>query len=133
MPTWFDFIKIELDGLDLEQIHQPSGEIESDEHEVGEADEELKRLYGLWMQLARSADEAMVDMRYAPTQAERDLYSVVLHEIVAKLEIVRDIFWASVRAKFSLWDKPNVGLRGEWKIVWFNEPRISNPIREIGE
>lgn len=135
MSTWLDFIKIELDNLDLEQIHKPAGEVGSSDHEVGEADEELKRLYGLWMQLARTADEARVAMRYAQTQAELDVYAVTAFELITKAEIVRDIFWASVRSQFDLWDKSSVGVRREWKIVWSEEetPQIISILRQILE
>ncbi|MEK7083606.1 MAG: hypothetical protein AAB932_00030 [Patescibacteria group bacterium] len=42
-----------------------------------------------------------------------------------------DAFWIAVKDAHGLWDKPCIGIRAGWKIVWSEElsnPELSNPV-----
>jgi hypothetical protein len=132
MTTWLDIIKMELENLDLEGLLEPTTEVGAKDHVVGEADTDLKRLYGLAMQWDKTAIESLVAARYVNNREHQEHHVEKATELHKKSELLMEIFWASIKDSFDLWQKPSVGIRKGWKVVW-SEPEVPPIIGILGE
>ena len=119
MPTLLDMVRIELENLSPDQTFEPTNDIEPDrEHQVGVADREVRKLYSLGMQYDKAANETALAARYLNDKTRKREAIVRVIELEAKSKILLDIFWASLKDAFGLWDKPVVGIRRGWQVVW---------------
>ena len=109
---------MELGAIGPADLMAPVAEIEENEKLVGEANLELKKLFTLWRSWERTATEIALRGRYAKTEEEMREALSAASVLYKKSELIRDIFWASVREAFGLWDKDVVGIRQGWKIAW---------------
>lgn len=118
MPTLLDMVRIELENMSSNTALEPTGEIEPRDHRVGNADPEVRKLYSLGMQWDKAANETMLAARYISDKAKQRDAAVKATELHAKSEILLDIFWASLKDAFGLWDKHQIGIRRGWVVVW---------------
>jgi len=132
MPTWLDIVKMELENLDSKVLLEPTSEVQPKDHVVGEADPDLKRVYGLAMQWEKTAIEMVVAVRYVNNRANQEQTIHKADELKKKSEILMDIFWTSLKDSFDLWQRPSVGIRKGWKVVW-TEPEVPPIISILGE
>lgn len=118
MPTLLDIFRMELENESSDHMLEPTREIDKDDHKVGRASPEVRKLYSLGMQWDRAAHEAALAARYISdkTMQQQTLSRSV--ELNEKSEILMNIFWASLKDAFGLWDKPSVGIRRNWEVVW---------------
>lgn len=123
MPTWLDIVRMELENLDPKFLPEPTTEVGSRDHVVGEADTDLKRLYALAMQWDKAAIESLVAARYINNREDQEHLVEKAAEIRRKSELLMEIFWVSLKDYFDLWRKPSVGIRKGWKVVW-SEPEV---------
>ena len=112
-------LRIELENLEPDAARPPLGEPKPQEHVVGEADSSQQKLYGLSMRWERAATETMLEARYASDTATQERNVARATELLEKANKLRDVFWISLKDAFGLWDKPAVGVRAGWKVVWF--------------
>ena len=118
MPTLLDMVRMELENLSFEGTIEPNAELEPKDHVVGRADMEVRKLYSLAMQWDKVANETMLAARYLSDRAKQQEAVAKAVELHAKKEILLNIFWASLKDAFGLWDKPSVGIRRGWQVVW---------------
>lgn len=131
MPTFLDTVRIELENTDGRLI-EPTAEVGKKDHVVGVADEDIRKLYGLAMQWDKVAMETAIAARYVNNRADQEQSAeraLMLHK---KSELLMDLFWASLKDAFDLWQKPSVGIREGWKIVW-SEPEVPPIIGLLGK
>ncbi|MEK7767911.1 MAG: hypothetical protein AAB368_16900 [bacterium] len=119
MATWLEMLRIELENLGPDDLRAPIGPVKPEEHRVGEADLAHQRMYGLAVRLERAAAEAVLEAKYAPDQPTQDAVAARACELSEKANKLREVFWVSLKDAFRLWDKPAVGLRAGWAVVWF--------------
>ncbi len=122
--TWLDSLHMELENIDGKLI-EPTGEVQPNEHAVGTADTDVRKLYGLAMQWDKTAMETLVAARYVNSRADQESAAETASVLHKKSQILMDIFWASLKDSFDLWQKPSIGVRAGWKVVW-SEPEVPN-------
>ncbi|MBI3956755.1 MAG: hypothetical protein HY340_02090 [Candidatus Kerfeldbacteria bacterium] len=123
MNTWIQSLQAELDKVDLQGVIEPQGEIEERDHVVGQANDDLKRLYGLMMRWSKASLESVVAAQFAPNRELREHYTNQATMLGKKSEVLTEIFWITIKETFDLWQKPSVGIRKGWKVVW-SEPEV---------
>lgn len=120
MATWLDEIRAELD---LETVEagdplEPGDEIGPGDHEIGMADPEHMRLYVIARRWQKAGMTAAVEAKFAGSVEEREELQVMALQLYEKSDILLTIFWVSIKDSLELWDKPSIGIRKGWKIVW---------------
>ena len=113
MSNWLMLIPMELSMV--EQLLDPPGEVKSSDHQVGEMDNELKKLYTLWQQLEKSTYQTMLDARYKQLTPEEE---AKINEMQQKTSVLRATFWIVVKDTFQLWGKESIGVRHGFMVVW---------------
>lgn len=130
MPTWIDDLKRQVKELTLDVQIEPPTEISAEEHVVGEMDEDLKRLYQVIMHLRKSSAIMMQEAFVLGFQTNVDGLVGAGAELTDKFGVAQSIFIISLRDTFNLWDKPYVGIRKGWKVVWRDqEPEAETEIK----
>ncbi len=117
MKTWLKTIAEELQGLSSDDLLiSPDSEVSEKEEVIGEIDsDELKSIYCLVQKWGKAA-------RFAAESGKAEKAS----ELAEKADLLMAIFWASLKDAFDLWEKPAVGIRKDWKVVWFKR-KASSP------
>ena len=121
MTTFVDTLGLMLNGL--EKMIEPPADMKPDDRKVGILeDEDVKKLYSLAMQCDRQAEELVIQIRYSGADERSSMQMLAkIKELKTKAELIREIFWASIKDSFGLWDKDSIGVRRGWVVVW-NEP-----------
>ena len=122
-----DEIAIELANFADEGLVEPDAKAEGEETVVGTAPLETRKLYALWMRWERFAAENMVEYKYS---SKDDSYLKKAIEFDHKAQVIRELFWISLKDAFNLWGKHSVGIRQNWTVVWFEN---ENPLRTFME
>lgn len=124
MPaTWFKLLATELESLSENDLIGPLAEIEENDHIVGDisSDLDLQKLYALGRRLNAEAERLLVDARVARSREEMRELGSRAQELAEKGSLIIDIFWASIKDSFRLWDKSSIGVREGWQIVWSDQ------------
>jgi len=129
--TWFRLLPSELNGIQDEDYWDP--EIECDtrtDNLVGVMSDVLKQLFTLYRRLDELAARTKLDARYSRNidDAKQNAFRAI--EFKTKADALSEILWISIRDEFNLWDKPSIGLRRGFKVVWEDIPEPPN-IRDI--
>lgn len=123
MGTWLETIQKELETMDPKSMLEPNADVELNEHIVGQADDSLRRLYALFLRFAKTAKESAVAAEFVNESERQEHYLEQAGIHTARASALREIFWISLKDAFDLWQKPNVGIRRGWKVVWFESKR----------
>lgn len=120
MPiAWLELLSLEVGSISEEEFIEPDVKLDEEfDHPVGEADEDLRRLFTKWRQLMEAADRTAVDARYARDERARQEVATQAWELLTKAQIVGELFWICVKDSFDLWTKSSVGIRKGWIVVW---------------
>lgn len=130
MATWLDGLKAELAKLKSNSVElmEPLEEADEEyEHEIGEADEELRRLYHLAISWEKMAASKAIEARYARDRESAEISMQLARMFSRKSRAIFEILWITVRDIFDVWDKPCINMRRGWKIVWFEQRMPSGP------
>lgn len=111
MSTFVKLIPMELDLITQDAFIEPTEPVTKKDHVVGNMDDELKRLWTLYIQYQKKAEIAEVEARYGGNIAEAQSLAMRTHALDS-------IFWIAVNDKHQTWDKPSMGVRSGWKVVW---------------
>ena len=122
---WLDVLRMELDALVGPDFAEPRLEVSTDDHIVGEASDELRRLYNLRERYLKRCTEEEVRSRFARTNDEAREAIDLAKEYRSRAKMADAIFWAALKDNYSLWQKPTVGIRQGWKVVWSEEGGVS--------
>jgi hypothetical protein len=120
--TWLNDLQLELENLDGKPF-EPNNEVKKDEHVVGIADPDVRKLYSLAMQWQKSSMETAVAARFINKRNEQEESFETAAILQKKSELLMEIFWVSLKEAFNLWDKSSIGVREGWKVVW-SEPEM---------
>lgn len=114
---------MEIGDLPDEEVIAPEGEIEQKDHLAGDLnnDTQLQRIYTLGRKLSESGARMLLEAHLARKHDQQEELLIKASELRAKAEIVMSIFWISIKDSFQLWDKPSVGIRQEWQVVWSDQ------------
>ncbi|MGD0576527.1 MAG: hypothetical protein ABSA74_00420 [Candidatus Staskawiczbacteria bacterium] len=123
MATWLDVLRDELAKLDPASFAEPRGGVEDGETVVGVVGEEFRRIHELATNYERMAAEKAIQGRYARDDESREFNGELACKFAKKSNMLYEIFWISVKDELDLWDKPALGVRKGWNIVWFSPPR----------
>lgn len=125
MTTWLDSLLMEINNISLEGAPEPQTELSEEDHVVGEATEEMKRLYAAAQNWERQAAEAYVAARYEPDDEKKRQHAVYAASMANKSSVTMDIFWIEATDAFDLWGKIGIGIRKGWQIVWQDRSDVS--------
>lgn len=118
MSTFLDTLSMELQLLKPDQLFEPPEEAGAGDHLVGEADSNLRKLYSAAMRWKKTAMEQQITAQFSSNRSEQRRAILRCHELDEKSKIIFGLFWTSLRDTFGLWDKPSVGIRKGWQVVW---------------
>lgn len=117
MSTWLKFLSLELG--EIADFLEPRVEFDPREDiYVGEMIEDLKRLYTLWQNYDRVADQYLLEARHAKSENEMKSAFLKAKELKERADVLENIFWISLKDEFGLWDKPSIGVRRGFVVVW---------------
>ncbi len=123
MSTWIKLLPMQLADISANHFREPHGELERTDNVVGVMSDDLKRLYTLWIDTQMASEQLVLEAKFAFKQNERDSSFTRAFELRTKTEVLEKIFWVSLRDEFGLWDKPGVGIRANYQVVWFDSPQ----------
>ena len=125
MPaTWFKLLATELESLSENDLSGPLlAELEEKDHVVGDitSDLELQKFYVFGRRLIAESERLLIDAREARSREERGELVSRAQELNDKGHLIVNIFWASIKDSFRLWDKSSIGIREEWQVVWSDQ------------
>ena len=119
---WIEFLPKELD--EIKEFIDPPMEVESDDIVVGDATDEMKRLYTLSCKYEEIFTRMAVEARYAKNENEQIKARKKMTEANQKRETLLEIFWICIKDYFELWGKNSVGIRKGYKIIWRSRKKI---------
>lgn len=122
MSNFLESMLTELKTINLNNLMEPTGEIEPDDHAIGEIDDDLKRMYSLAKQWEKKAFESLLAARYASDNSMRASYMYRANELKDKNDLLMKMLWISIRDSFNLWGKPRIDIKKNWIAVWSNPP-----------
>jgi hypothetical protein len=130
--AWIDNLKTALDALDMKDIIQPNNEVQEGDNVVGEADDDLKKIYGYAMMMKRTGMQIMVSIHFESDKSSTGYQQSIerMLEYKGKHEALMSIFWVALKDKYNLWSKDSVGVRKGWKVVWHKNDD-DNEIRDF--
>jgi len=109
----------------LEEVEATEPESFPPAHEIANGEQVLegvtvsdfaRRAYSLSRYYARERDRAEVEHKYTSYKEDPcDAAHAALREFDAKVSLLMEIFWLSVRQR--CWQEENIGVRGGWVIV----------------
>lgn len=127
MSTWWKLIQLELD--EIKNFTEPTGDVQPKETIIGEATEEIKKLYTMWQSVEKSAALEMLKYRYDGLVTDEQKGKII--ELKARASIVESLFWLAVNEEYNLWPHDATsGIRKGWHVVEFERPKLN--IRGIG-
>jgi hypothetical protein len=118
MSAWLKSIQAALKKVTGEDSVEPDYEGCKYDHVVGVADQELRKLYFLFLQNKKQSQEAAAAvLTLGGKDREAKLQEAAKYD--SQADVLKDMFWVSCRHAFpELWSKPNIGIRKGWKVVW---------------
>lgn len=138
-----EFLDALMAEAGITEIITPEKDEELEQEKViGEADEEMKKLYSLHSKLVNKLEtlkkehkEYHISNFLIPGVGEEPEECKKHHKEIQileeKLEILGKLFWASVKSKFDCWTEEAVSIKSDWKIVSF-KPKRSAGIAILG-
>ena len=118
------FLEKELRKIEAEKIIEPEAEIDlNKDHVVGSMSSDVRKLYQLQFDLhaqeikisnslVRDSQTDYIDPKFLLARQKE------LRSVSKKSEVVSTMMLVSIRDQYDLWDKPEVGVRKGWQVVW---------------
>lgn len=116
--SWLKILAMELSGLGPNEIIEPETEVDKSDVVVGEASDDLKRIYTLAEKLREAGARYTVDARFSKDNRLRADLQRKVYELSQKVETLMQIFWITLKDDFNLWDKNSIGVRKGWKVAY---------------
>lgn len=127
-----EFLKALMEEMGATEIIAPRKDEEELQQEkiIGEADEEMKKIYSLHSKTVEKLEALkkehseyhasnflISDVGEKPEECKK--YHKEVEILEEKLEILGRLFWASVKSKFDCWTEDAISVKQDWKIVSF--------------
>jgi len=117
--SWLKILPMELANIDAKELVEPGEEVDPrSDVVVGEASDDLKRIYTLTEKLQEAGVRYSVDARFSKDNNLRSDAEKKVYELHDKLEALMRIFWITLKDDFNLWGKDSVGIRKGWKVTY---------------
>ena len=117
--SWLKILPMELSNIDAKELVEPGEEVDPrSDVVVGEASDDLKRIYTLTEKLQEAGVRYSVDARFSKDNNLRSDAEKKVYELHDKLEALMRIFWITLKDDFNLWGKDSVGIRKGWKVTY---------------
>ena len=117
--SWLKILPMELENIDAKELDEPGEEVDPrSDVVVGEASDDLKRIYTLVNKLQEAAARYSIDARFSKDNRLRSDAEKKTYELKRKIETLMEIFWITLKDDFDLWDKDSVGIRKGWKVTY---------------
>ena len=117
--SWLKILPMELENIDAKELDEPGEEVDPrSDVVVGEASDDLKRIYTLTEKLQEAGVRYSVDARFSKDNNLRSDAEKKVYELHDKLEALMRIFWITLKDDFNLWGKDSVGIRKGWKVTY---------------
>jgi len=113
-----------IEEAPIDEIPEPQEVMTPGDHVVGILNEGLIRLFGLACVLMEKAagQEQMADYLLADGYADQsNAAHAKMDKYLIKYEVIAELLLLKIRSDFNLWDKPNIGIRTGFRVVWFND------------
>jgi hypothetical protein len=120
MVKWLHTILAEIERVTeiQESFAEPDEEGRKHEHVVGIANSDLRKIFFLFKQYFRRSVEIKAALTVCG-KSEREQLENDLRRFGTQAETLKEIFWTSCRTAYpELWNKPSIGIRKDWKIIW---------------
>lgn len=113
--SWIKILQIEIG--EIKKYIEPRESVDAEnEIPLGEANEEVKRLFTLRELLNKTGAEMAIKARFGETKEAREQAILKLHELKDKVETVNHNLWTSVHEQLGHWEK-NIGIRKGFVVV----------------
>jgi hypothetical protein len=145
MPTFVDVINLNLMDckLDEESNTEPDGDVQECETVVGVCPPEVRKLYILAIRHYRAmadagleAQKLHLDMQFKKDKSKGPQFESLRIKALTektKYDLLMELVWVSLREHFtepSLWEKPLLGLRKGWQVV-YSDHRHDNSLMNL--
>lgn len=120
MTKWLEAIFAELKGVSeiQESFAEPEEKPGPRDTVVGVADHDLRKLFFVFKQYRKRTLEIAVSISLCGAK-EREQKIKEAMRLDTYADALKELFWVSCRHTFpELWDKPSIGVRKGWKVVW---------------
>lgn len=117
--SWLKILPVELSAIEPGEFAEPGEEIDPKaDVVVGEASNDLRRIYTLTEKLQEAGARYSIDARFSKDNRLRSDAEKKMHELKRKTEVLMEIFWIILKDDFDLWNKDSVGIRKGWKVTY---------------
>ncbi len=130
--NWLEKVLEESRALTAKDLdsYEPKRKVLPDENVAGFVSEDLKKIFFLAKNYGKHAGVLFEEIKALIIKAVTE-QKVEEHEAIKKkisefraqdeqTQAISKIFWDCLHDEFSLWDKPMVGIREGWQVVWSN-------------
>lgn len=123
---FLDLIKMEADGLREGDFLEPNVPFGKEDTLVGEMSTDHKKLFTLMTSVLKQSEEIKLKARFSSSETQKALFED-FSLLQSKYEVLNNLFWFEVKLTHrDLINKPSVGVREGYKIVWNNS--APNPL-----
>ena len=125
---WLERVLAELKEIKPEvlALGGPKDKIDpKKEHLVGKISEDTQRIYALARQYKQTALEHLKNAKRFLRKDDPELMDKA-SECYSRSQALMAIFWITIKDELNLWDKPSIGIRNGWDVVWMEKPQ--NPL-----
>ena len=120
--TWLNLLPLEI--ASVEESLEPQSKKLREDHNVGYMSQEHKKLYTLWKRIEEKALQSSVKAQFETNEESRAYAITTSYELRAKADALRKILLISLQDYFNVWDKPSIGLRYGFEVVWSDAPPL---------
>lgn len=134
-PNWFKNLLEKIEKISEGDCQEPSEAVKPGDNIAGDMTDGHKKLFTLWCRLQKVAEQSYIDARYLQDDDRKKQADIRAHELLQKADAFREIFWISINDHFEIWEKPSVGVRKGFLVVW-SEMSLGNILdflRDISE
>src|SRR3989344_3670549 len=130
--SWLKILPMELSSIDAKEFIEPDEKIDQRaDVVVGEASDDLKRIYTLVNKLQEVGARYSIDARFSKDNRLRSDAGKKAYELAKKIEVLMEIFWIALKDDFDLWDKDSVGIRKGWKVTYWKGERFLDILKNF--
>ena len=117
--SWLKILPMELVNINANEFSEPDDEVDPRfDVVVGEASDDLRRIYTLAERLLEAGARYSVDAQFSKDNRLRSDAGKKAYELAKKIEVLKEIFWITLKDDFDLWNKDSVGIRKGWKVTY---------------
>ena len=120
-----DALTREINSINMDDFDDPTASysLQANDHQCGIVSDELRQVYMLGQLYQQRAKIAAATALLAPKKGSSEQAKQEAHEYESKADLLRELFWYTVKDMYGLWGK-SVGMRTGWTVVWMEMPKM---------